>query len=258
MLAREVAQSVTSILSSRLEEASFSMLGVGGAGINVLMEVSPEIPLRRVAVDTDEYFLELCAGEEKLDLGRPLLEGKGTGGQVELGRSAALLHRSELEGCLGDGILLLAAGLGRGTGTGAAPVIASIARERGVPVLAFLIWPFRDERITTKARRGLRELRRYCDAVMVLDNDRARDVSGVSSHWEAATVVNSMMARMVERIVERVSEAFPFSVEEEIADFVGGLPAAEEGVPLRTAELGFEPEMLDPVAMDSRGMIQLR
>lgn len=258
MLAQELAQAVTNLLSSRLEDASFSLMGIGGAGINVLMEVSPEVPLRRIAVDTDEYFLGLCAGEEKVDLGRPLLEGKGTCGHVELGRSAALLHRLELEDRVGDGILLLAAGLGRGTGTGATPVIASIAKERGLPVLAFLIWPFRDERITTRARKGLAELRRHCDAVMVLDNDRAREVSGKASHWEAATLVNSMMARLVERMVERVREAFPFSLEEEIADFVGGLPAATEGLPLKAAEISFQPAVLDPVAMDSRGIIQLR
>lgn len=258
MLAREVAQRVSSVLTDRLDEAGFAMIAVGGAGINVLRELSPDLPLRRIALDTDEGFLDMCQSDEQLNLGRPLLDGLGTGGETDLGRSAALIHGPDIAKLLRDEILLLAAGLGRGTGTGAAPVVASIAKEKGLPVLAFLIWPFKDERISTKARKGLNDIRPNCDAILVLDNSRALEVAGIESHWEAASLVNSMMARMVERFVERISEAFPFAVEDEIADLVGGLPAAQEGLPLKTAELSFEPSAFEPIAMDSRGMIQLK
>ncbi|MFQ5838194.1 MAG: hypothetical protein ACE5HJ_05365 [Thermoplasmata archaeon] len=258
MLAREVAQDILSLLPAQLEEPSFALVGVGGAGINVLMEVNDEVPLRRITVDTDEYFLALCGRDQQLDLGRPLLEGKGTGGEIELGRSAAMLHRAEIDDCLGEDILLLVAGLGRGTGTGAAPVVASIAKEKGLPVLAFLIWPFKDERTVTKAGKGLAALKPHCDALLVLDNSAALEVGGVDTHREAATLVNTMMAQMVERLVERISEAFPFSVHEEITNFVEGLPTANEKMPLKAAELAFENEVFAPIAMDRRGIIELR
>ncbi len=159
---------------------------------------------------------------------------------------------------LAEDIVLLVAGLGRGTGTGAAPVIASLAKEKGLPVLAFLIWPFKEERIATRARRGLAALKHKCDALLILDNNAALGVPDVESHWEAARVVNSMMARMVERFVARVSEAFPFSVHDEIADFVEQMPAANEQLPLKAASLGFSHEFVPPVAMDSKGTIELR
>ncbi len=257
MLAREVAQQILGYLPNQLDEPSFALVGVGGAGINVLKEVHDEGVLRRIALDTDEYYLALSGCTRQLDIGASLTHGKGTGGEIGLGRSAALLQRAEISDSLNEDIVLLAAGLGRGTGTGAAPVVASLAKERGLPVLAFLIWPFKEEKITTKARKGLGALKPRCDALLVLDNNAALQASGVNSHWEAAHVVNEMTARMVERLIEKISEAFPFSIQEEIADFVEELPAANEELPLRAAELG-PTKASEPIVTDARGFIELR
>ncbi len=224
----------------------------------MLKEVREEAALRLMAVDTDDYYLALSGCQRQLDLGRPLVHGKGTAGEVELGRSAALLHGSEIRDSLEEDIVLLTAGLGRGTGTGATPVVASLAKKKGLPVLAFLIWPFKEERIATKARHGLANLKSNCDALMVLDNNAALRVVGVDTHWEAAHVVNEMAARMVQRLIERVSNAFPFSIQDEIADFVEELPATNEQLPLKTVELGLHPPDSDPVRMDTKGLIELR
>ncbi|MCJ2520220.1 MAG: hypothetical protein LN412_04640 [Candidatus Thermoplasmatota archaeon] len=258
MIAREVAQRILGQLPSQLDEPGFVFAGIGGAGINVLKLVRERTALRKLAVDTDEYFLSLCGCQQQLDLSNPISRGKGTIGDVELGKSAALLHKEEIAESLEQDIILLAAGLGRGTGTGAAPVVASLAKEKGLPVLAFLIWPFKEERIVTKARRGLDALKPQCDALLILDNNAALEVDGVESHWEAANVVNDMMAHMVERLVEKVSTAFPFSIQDEIVDFVEELPAANEKFPLKAAELAIAPQSFEPIAMDARGLIELR
>lgn len=254
----DVGHEILNLFPDQLEGPRFTVLGVGGAGINVLNTVDWEDGLRRVAIDTDEYFLALCRHENQLDIGLPELEGRGARGSVDLGRSAALSHESEILDVLEGDIILLTAGLGRGTGTGAAPVIASLARQRGLPVLSFLVWPFAKEGLDTKAEEGLALLREHCSAVMILDNDAALKVSGNHDRRDAAMLVNDMIAQMMGRLVGRVEDAFPFSVHDEIADFVEGLPEAVQDVPLRAAELALDPAIFEPVAMDDRGRIALK
>ncbi len=139
----------------------------------------------------------------------------------------------------------------------AAPVIADRAKDRVLPVLAFLIWPFQEEGIAERAEGGLTALRSTCDALMVLDNEAALTVDGEANHWEAARLVNHMVARMVERLVARISEAFPFSLQDEIADYVEGLPAANADAPLRAAQL-HPHDAPSPIPLDAHGWIKLR
>ncbi len=254
----EVSHNLLTLLPTQLDGPTFSVMGVGGAGINVLNMVGGETPLRRIAADTDQYFLALCRHEDQLDLGLPVLEGRGTRGSVELGRSCALAHESRVLDVLEGDIILLVAGLGRGTGTGATPVIASLARRKGLSVLSFLVWPFTEEGLTETAEAGLASLREHCDALMILDNDAALEVCDREDRRDAAMVVNDMIAQMIERLVGKVGEAFPFSVHDEIVDFVEGLPSANEELPLRAAELAIDPLTFEPIAMDGRGRIDLK
>ncbi len=254
----DIGQGIINLLPEQLEGPRFTILGVGGAGINVLNTFGWEDGLRRIAVDTDEYFLALCRHEDQLNIGLPELEGRGARGRVDLGRSAALYHESEITDILEGDIILLTGGLGRGTGTGASPVIASLARQRGVPVLAFLVWPFAQEGLDSTAEEGLALLREQCSAIMILDNEAALGVCGNDDRSDAAMLVNDMIAQMMARLVYRVGDAFPFSVPDEIADFVEGLPQMEQDGALRAAELGLDPGVFEPVAMDDRGRITLK
>lgn len=246
MLAPEVAHRIVTRLPSQLEAPHFALVGVGGAGLNVLRRVADEENLRKLAVDRDAYRLALC----------------GVPDQVELGPSPdvwqeALRNGGELDARLEGDILIIVAGLGRRTGTEGAPALAARARERGLPVLAFLIWPFQEEGIAERATQALTALRSACDALMILDNDAALDVEGEASHWEAAHLVNRMVGRMVERLVSRIAEAFPFSLRDEISDFVEGLHAANTNTPLRPGRLQ-PPDLPRPIPVDAHGWIQLR
>ncbi len=258
MGAPEVTQYILNLLPEHIEGPRFTVIGVGGAGINVLNTVGGDADLRKVAVDTDEYFLALCRHEDQLDIGLPQLGGRGTRGSVELGRSCAQAHEAEILDILEGDIVLLTAGLGRGTGTGATPAIAQVAQGKGIPVIAILVWPFEAENLARRAEEGLESLRRQCNGVMILDNDAALEVSEGADRREAAMVVNDMIAQMIETLIGRVQEAFPFSVHDEIADFVEALPGVNAELVLRAAELSFDATARQPVAMDGRGRINLR
>lgn len=253
-----VGHDILNVLPGQLEGPRFTVVGVGGAGINVLNTLAWNDGVRTIAVDTDEYFLALSRHEDQIDIGLPELEGRGARGSVDLGRSAALAHEGEILDALEGDIILLIAGLGRGTGTGATPVVASLAHQRGLAVLAFLVWPFEKEGLDTSAEEGLTLLRKRCNALMILDNDAALEACGSHDRSDAAMVVNDMIAQLLGRLVVRVEDAFPFSLHDEIADFVGDLHLGAQDVPLKSAELTLDSATFQPVPMDERGRIALK
>ena len=156
---------------------SLKFFGLGGAGCNVVDWLStagfPELTL--LALNTDAQALAQANATHKYQLGAKLTRGLGTGGDAELGREAAELESAQLKDlCAGADIVFLAVGLGGGTGMGAAPVLARLARESGTLVLAFAILPFACEgaRRQKLAQAGLQKLRAAADAVICLPNER--------------------------------------------------------------------------------------
>jgi cell division protein FtsZ len=151
--------------------------GVGGAAGNVLGHALadwPEPPTV-AAVNTDVRALEATAVALKVAIGRTVAKGMGTGGDAELGRLAANEDLDALRALVaGHDLLLLVAGLGGGTATGAAPVLARIAREEGLLVLAYVTLPFAFEgaRRQEQAQEGLADLKQSADAVIGLPNQR--------------------------------------------------------------------------------------
>jgi cell division protein FtsZ len=156
---------------------SLKFFGVGGAGGNVVDYLSaagfPDVAF--IAVNTDTQALENCRAAQRFPLGANSTRGLGTGGDPELGWAAAEKQASELgQLCAGADIVFLAAGLGGGTGTGAAPVLARVAREAGALTLAFAILPFDCEgkRRLHQAHRGLQQLKAAADGVICQPNQR--------------------------------------------------------------------------------------
>ncbi|MEE9592303.1 MAG: hypothetical protein V3W28_01835, partial [Thermoplasmata archaeon] len=203
----------------------------------------------------DDYALALSGVEEQLHL--PTSQDGGTGGEPGLGRETALRHREKILERLGGDILFLMAGLGRGTGTGVSPVVAELARERGLSVLAFLAWPFQREGLAVKAGKGLHALRAFADGVLVLDNEAARDFPGIEGQADAAQLVNEMLGRILLDLRDRVYGAFPFSVREEMADFLAGLPGGNARFPVR-ATAWSNGKAKEPLSIDPRGAVKLR
>ncbi|OGY56843.1 MAG: cell division protein FtsZ [Candidatus Colwellbacteria bacterium RBG_13_48_8] len=153
------------------------VIGVGGGGGNALTRMSKD-PLRGVefiAVNTDLQDLDSCEAKKKLHIGKTVTRGLGAGMNPELGQQSAEEGREEIEAVLqGADMVFLTAGLGGGTGTGATPVIADIARDMGILTVAVVTKPFSFEGSVRAriAEEGLAKLRDRVDTLLVIPNDR--------------------------------------------------------------------------------------
>lgn len=153
------------------------VLGVGDGGVNAIDRMREEHlqGVRLVAVDTDKQVLGMSRAQELLQLGADITGGRGTGGDETKGRQAAQESRWEIASLLkGMDLVFVTAGLGGGTGTGAAPVVAEIARENGALTIGVVTRPFTFEGTVRRARAeaGLAKLREAADVLIVISNDR--------------------------------------------------------------------------------------
>ncbi|HEY6425293.1 MAG TPA: cell division protein FtsZ [Pseudonocardiaceae bacterium] len=157
--------------------AVIKVVGIGGGGVNAVNRMI-EVGLKGVefiAVNTDAQALLMSDADVKLDIGRELTRGLGAGANPEVGRKAAEDHREEIEEVLkGADMVFVTAGEGGGTGTGGAPVVASIARKLGALTIGVVTRPFSFEgrRRGGQAEDGIAELRNECDTLIVIPNDR--------------------------------------------------------------------------------------
>ncbi|RJQ82226.1 cell division protein FtsZ [Pseudonocardiaceae bacterium YIM PH 21723] len=157
--------------------AVIKVVGIGGGGVNAVNRMI-EVGLKGVefiAVNTDAQALLMSDADVKLDIGRELTRGLGAGANPEVGRKAAEDHKEEIEEVLkGADMVFVTAGEGGGTGTGGAPVIASVARKLGALTIGVVTRPFSFEgrRRAGQAEEGIKELRQECDTLIVIPNDR--------------------------------------------------------------------------------------
>jgi cell division protein FtsZ len=157
--------------------AVIKVVGIGGGGVNAVNRMI-EVGLKGVefiAVNTDAQALLMSDADVKLDIGRELTRGLGAGADPDVGGKAAEDHREEIEEVLkGADMVFVTAGEGGGTGTGGAPVVASIARKLGALTIGVVTRPFTFEgkRRGAQAEDGINELRNQCDTLIVIPNDR--------------------------------------------------------------------------------------
>lgn len=162
------------ILTDR--NVAIKLIGVGGAGANAVDRLKMENleRLQLAAINTDHQALSSSPVQEKLLIGMSVTRGLGAGGDPDLGREAAEADREKLQAVVKDcDLIFLLAGMGGGTGSGAAPILAEVASESGAVVIAFVTLPFAFEggRRLRQAEEGLQALRKVCDAVIPLPND---------------------------------------------------------------------------------------
>jgi len=168
--------------SSRNGRARIKVIGVGGGGGNAVARMM-KVKVRNVeliAVNTDAQVLEMIEAHKKLQIGKKLTQGLGAGGNPDIGRKAAEESEPEIADLLGDlDMVFITAGMGGGTGTGAAPVIARMAKEMGILTAAIVTRPFSFEGRAReeKAHRGIEELRQYADTLIAISNDRLLKVA---------------------------------------------------------------------------------
>jgi len=196
------------------------VLGVGGAGCNIVswMKEKEVAGAKIYALNSDAKHLSITRADERVILGYEVTGGLGCGGFPEQGAKAAEETSDEIQRLIaGSGLVFITAGFGGGTGTGASPVIAKIAKEMGALTLAVVTIPFQVERARAiKAKEGLARLVDACDAVIVIDNNRLRKVAGNLPLTEAFGVANELMATFIKNISETMT--IPSLVNLDFAD----------------------------------------
>jgi len=197
------------------------VIGVGGAGDNTVTRLI-EMGITGaecVAVNTDALHLSASRAHRKILIGEKLTKGLGVGGDPKLGRAAIEESKKLVEDLLSNvDIAFITAGLGGGTGTGAAPVIAEIARRNGAITVGVVTTPFRIEKGRIEyAANALTEMRRQCDTVVVIDNNKLMQLVPQLPINEAFRVADQVLANMIKGIVETISA--PSLINLDFADF---------------------------------------
>jgi cell division protein FtsZ len=191
--------------------AVIKVVGVGGAGLNAVdrMIDAGLSQVEFVAVNTDIQQLRMSDAPTKIHIGRELTEGLGSGAEPELGRRAAEESYDQIKNALrGADMVFVTAGEGGGTGSGAAPVVARIARDLGALTVGIVTTPFRFEgsRRRTAAEQGVEELRRNCDTVIVIPNERLLEVLDRStSMLDAFRIADDVLRQGVQGICDLIT-----------------------------------------------------
>ena len=195
------------------------IFGVGDAGCNVIkrMMASNRKEVEFYAVNTDAEALRTCEGATQIQIGVDTTQGLGADANPEIGRSAAEENLETLDAALTDArLVFVVAGMGGGTGTGATPVIASLAREHEALTIGVVTLPFdfEDQRRTEQAAYGCQELQAYTDAVIVVPNQRLLDTVGVKpSPSEAFRMSDETVLRGVKSVADIIVESGEINVD---------------------------------------------
>lgn len=217
--------------------AHIKVVGVGGGGCNAVDSMF-DIGLQNVefyVINSDLQALKRSKCPNRIQIGAELTRGRGCGAAPELGEQCMNDAREEvMETLQGADVVFVTAGLGGGTGTGAAPVVAQIARELGILTVAVVTRPFKFEgtRRAKSAEGGLGKLRECCDTMIVVNNDRLLDVVGPKVPMkEAFRVADEVLAQAVTSISDLVASPGLINVDfEDIRTIMGGRGGAVMGV----------------------------
>jgi len=200
---KEMASPGSSVDDDFIGQPRIVIVGCGGAGNNTInrlhhMGVSGA---ETIAINTDKQHLDMIQADKRVLIGKSLTKGLGAGGYPDVGKRAAEMARPTLEVLLENADLcFITAGMGGGTGTGAAPVVAQIAKEQGAIVVGMVSYPFQVEKARLiRAEEGLENLAASADSVIVLDNNRLKNfvqIHGLRTNDISSTKANLRISRM--------------------------------------------------------------
>ena len=202
--------------------AMIRVVGVGGGGVNAVNRMIEEglKGVEFVAINTDSQALLFTDADTKLDIGREATRGLGAGANPEVGRTSAEDHKQEIEESLkGSDMVFVTAGEGGGTGTGAAPVVAGIAKKMGALTIGVVTRPFSFEgkRRTRQALEGIEALKEVCDTVIVIPNDRLLQLGDAElSMMEAFRAADEVLYNGVQGITNLIT--IPGMINVDFAD----------------------------------------
>lgn len=190
-------------------KANIKVIGCGGCGNNAVTWLfNKGINGATVyAANTDALHLSVTKADEKLLIGKEITKGLGAGGNPQIGREAAKEAIMDIKKAVGNAdMVFVLAGMGGGTGTGSAPIVAQVAKESGAVVIGVVTMPFESEKARIdKAEFGLQELREMTDTTIVLDNNKLVDIAGQLPIEQAFAVANELISTMIKGIVECIT-----------------------------------------------------
>ena len=196
------------LVDSAPQSAVIKVVGVGGGGGNAVQHMlTQEVGgVDFICANTDAQALAGLTAPTTLQIGSGITKGLGAGANPQIGRDAALEDRDRIaELLMGSDMVFITAGMGGGTGTGAAPVVAEVARELGILTVAVVTKPFGFERRDAKAEKGIEELSQHVDSLITIPNEKLLDVLGAdTSFLDAFGSANDILLGAVKGIADLI------------------------------------------------------
>lgn len=250
--------------------AFIKVVGIGGGGVNAVNRMIEQglKGVEFIAINTDAQALLMSDADVKLDVGRDSTRGLGAGADPEVGRKAAEDAKDEIEELLrGADMVFVTAGEGGGTGTGGAPVVASIARKLGALTVGVVTRPFSFEgkRRSNQAENGIAALRESCDTLIVIPNDRLLQMGDAAvSLMDAFRSADEVLLNGVQGITDLITT--PGLINVDFADVKGimsgagtalmGIGSARgEGRSLKAAEIAINSPLLEASMEGAQGVL---
>ena len=257
-------------VSNLTNRANIKVVGVGGGGGNAVnnMIAAGLEGVEFIVVNTDSQDLTSSLAHTKIQVGENLTRGLGAGADPEKGRQAALEARQEIANAIaGSDMVFITAGMGGGTGTGAAPVVAEVAREQEILTVAVVTKPFAFEGLKRKrnAEAGLKELREQVDAVIAIQNNRLLTVAKDRPFLEAFRIADDVLKQAVQGISDIIQVSGLINAD--FADVraimegmgktvMGAGMGSGEGRALKAAKQAISSPLLDDLSIDgARGVL---
>ena len=263
--------SMFELVDSYSDSATIKVVGVGGGGGNAVAHMLQNAieGVDFICANTDVQALKKSQATVQLQIGANITKGLGAGANPELGRQAALEDRDRIQEVLaGTDMLFITTGMGGGTGTGAAPVIAQIAKDMGILTVAVVTRPFGFEgkKRMEQAMSGIRELEKQVDSLIVIPNEKLLAVMGKSAQMmEAFNAANGVLLSAVQGISELITR--PGFINVDFADvrtvmegmgsaMMGTGVASGDGRAREAAEAAIHSPLLDEVVLrGARGIL---
>ncbi|HKR03307.1 MAG TPA: cell division protein FtsZ [Bacteroidia bacterium] len=236
------------------------VIGIGGGGSNAVNHMFHNVirGVEFLVCNTDHQALEISPVPHKIQLGPSLTEGRGAGSMPEVGKNAAIENLEDIRKALSGHtkMVFITAGMGGGTGTGAAPIIAGVAREMGILTVAIVTMPFSFEGKKRKqqAEAGIEELKKNVDTLLVICNDKLREIHGNLKLAEAFSYADNVLATAAKSIAEIISVTLHINVDfadvqtvmkESGVAIMGSATASGENRALRAVELALDSPLLN-------------
>jgi cell division protein FtsZ len=207
---KEMKSPQNSVDDDFIGQPRIMIIGCGGAGNNTVNRLHHMgvAGAETLAINTDKQHLDMIQADKRVLIGKSLTRGLGAGGYPDVGKRAAEMARPTLEALLENAdLVFITAGMGGGTGTGSAPVVAQVAKEQGAIVVGMVSYPFQVEKARLiRAEEGLELLAANSDSVIVLDNNRLKNFVPNLPLGQAFSVMDQLIGETVKGISETITE----------------------------------------------------